>query len=45
MSGFNLHNYCHRILEIMQEGLIIVSPEGEIMAVNKALEEMTGYSR
>jgi PAS domain S-box-containing protein len=45
MSGFDLHNYCRRILEIMQEGLIIVSPHGEIMAVNKALEKMTGYSR
>ncbi|MGM0425370.1 MAG: sigma 54-interacting transcriptional regulator, partial [Thermodesulfobacteriota bacterium] len=45
MSGFDLHNYCRKILEIMQEGLIIVSPEGEIMAVNRALEKMTGYSR
>lgn len=45
MAEFDLHNYCRKILEIMQEGLIIVSPEGLILAVNKALEEMTGYSK
>lgn len=38
-----INKYSEKIVETMAEGLIVISPDGKILAVNKSFEKMSGY--
>ena len=38
-------HYWQTVIETMMDGLMVVDPEGIIVAINKAMEEITGYTR
>ncbi|MGA9755952.1 MAG: sigma 54-interacting transcriptional regulator [Desulfobaccales bacterium] len=40
-----MYRYCREIINTMNDGLVVVAPDGTIMMVNRAFEEMIGYSR
>jgi two-component system response regulator HydG len=40
----NIDRHWERVINTINEGLLIVSKEGQILAVNRSFEEMTGYS-
>ena len=44
MSREELNAYWETVVDTIQEGVMIVSPEGTIISVNKAFENLTGYS-
>ena len=41
----NLNQYWKTVVNTIQDGVMIVTPGGQIVSVNQALEEMTGYGR
>jgi PAS domain S-box-containing protein len=45
MNPDELNQYWKTVVDTIQDGVMIVSPEGIIVAVNRAFEEMTGHSR
>jgi PAS domain S-box-containing protein len=44
LKGTDFTQYWHRIINTMNEGLMLVSPEGSILMVNRSFEQLTGYS-
>jgi two-component system, NtrC family, response regulator HydG len=40
-----LHDYWKAVVDTIQEGVMVVSPEGKIVSVNRGFEEITGYGR
>jgi two-component system response regulator HydG len=44
MQGKNIDRHWDRVINTITEGLLIISKEGRILTVNRAFEEMTGYS-
>ena len=44
MEKMDFSEYWKTIFETLPDGLLIVDPEGVIMAVNPAAETLTGYS-
>ncbi len=41
----NLNQYWKTVVNTIQDGVMVVTPEGQIVSVNQALVDMTGYSR
>ena len=42
---FEINEYLKTVIETMQDGLMVVDEDGEIVSVNQAMEELTGYRR
>lgn len=45
MDRKNLNDYWKTVVDTIQDGVMIVSPEGRIISVNRGFEEITGFSR
>jgi PAS domain S-box-containing protein len=43
MNTLEINRYLKDIIGTMNEGLLLVAPDGTMMMVNKAFEELTGY--
>ena len=44
MKAKNINRYLESIINTMNDGLVVVSPDGSILMINKAFETLTGYS-
>ena len=44
MHELEINRYWKKIVGTMNEGLMLVGPDGTIVMVNKAFEELTGYA-
>ena len=45
MNRHNLNEYWKTVVDSIQDGVMIVDPDGTIVSVNRAFEEITGYSQ
>ena len=45
MNEEDLNRYLMEIINTMNDGVLLVSPDGTILMVNQALEKISGYSR
>jgi two-component system response regulator HydG len=45
MKERDMNRYLKEIVNTMNDGVVLISPDGTILMVNRALEEITGYSR
>lgn len=45
MSELETNQYLKKIINTMNDGVLLVSPDGTILMVNDALEKISGYSR
>ena len=45
MDGNNLNLYWKAVVDTIQDGVMIVDPDGKIVSVNRGFEEITGYMR
>ncbi len=45
MNELDMNRYLKEIINTMNDGVLLVSPDGTILMVNHALEKISGYSR
>jgi PAS domain S-box-containing protein len=45
MNTFDLNYYWKSVVDTIQDGVMVVNPDGVIISVNRAFEEITGYHR
>jgi two-component system, NtrC family, response regulator HydG len=45
MAAGTLNQYWKTVVDTIQDGVMIVNPEGRIVSVNRAFETITGYAR
>ncbi|MDZ7761483.1 MAG: sigma 54-interacting transcriptional regulator [Desulfovermiculus sp.] len=41
----DMNTYWKTVVDTIQEGVVVVSPDGQIVSVNQGMEYLTGYSR
>jgi len=45
MNSLDLNYYWKSVVDTIQDGVMVVNPEGIVISVNRAFEEITGYGR
>ena len=45
MTSQDTNRYWKEVVDTIQDGVMLVDPEGTILSVNRAFEEITGYSK